>query len=143
MASVMALPGPQRRQRRGEGGFSLLEVLVAFAVLAVVFGVLLQIFAGSAQRATLAESYLKATTLAESRLNAVGAEVPLAAGSVAGEAEEGFRWALTLEPYPLEGLDPVIQSAIPLRVTVTVDWEEGGRRHEVSASTLRVAAAQL
>lgn len=125
-----------------EGGFSLLEVLVAFAILAIMLGVVLQIFSGAAQRASLAESYLKASMLAESRLNQVGRETPLRPGGLEGQTEEGFSWSLLLEPYPVEGLDPVTQTLIPLKVKVVVAWQEQGRRHEVSASTLRAALAQ-
>lgn len=127
---------------RGQAGFSLLEVLVAFAILALILGVLLQIFSGSALRATLAESYLKATTLAEARLNEMGREAPLVAGGLTGQTEDGFAWSLTVEPYPIEGLDSVVQSVAPMRVRVLVAWQEGGRRHEVSVATLRAAIPQ-
>ncbi len=125
-----------------QAGFSLLEVLVAFAILAIILGVLLEIFSGSAQRAILAESYLKAATLAEARLNEIGREAPLAAGGLEGQTEDGFAWGLQMEPYPIEGLDTVAQSLVPMRVRVVVAWQEQGRRHEVSAATLRAVLAQ-
>lgn len=128
--------------RSSQAGFSLLEVLVAFAILAIILGVLLQIFSGSAQRATLAESYLKASSLAQARLNEIGREAPLTAGAIEGQTENGFAWGLHMEPYPIEGLDTVVQSLVPMRVRVVVAWQEQGRRHEVSATTLRVVLAQ-
>jgi general secretion pathway protein I len=129
-------------RRSPQDGFSLLEVLVAFAILAIILGVLLQIFTGSAQRATLAESYLKATSLAEARLNEIGREAPLTAGGLEGQTEDGFAWGLQVEPYPIEGLDSPVQSLVPMRVRVVVAWQEQGRRHEVSATTLRAVLAQ-
>lgn len=129
-------------RRSNQAGFSLLEVLVAFAILAVILGVLLQIFSGAAQRATLAESYLKAATLAESKLNELGVDTPLAPGTLTGEPEGGFDWTLRVEPYPVEVLGDAGPNLISLRVTVVVGWQEIGRHHEISAATLRLASGE-
>lgn len=102
----------------------------------------MQVFSGAAQRATLAESYLKAATLADARINQISYETPLTPGGFEGQTEEGFSWSLLVEPYPIDGLDPVVPSLVPLKVSVVVAWQEQGRRHEVSAATLRATLAQ-
>ena len=135
--------GPLSSPRRpNQAGFSLLEVLVAFAILAVIMGVLLQIFSGAAQRATLAESYLKAATLAEAKLNELGVNIPLAPGILTGEPEGGFGWTLSVEPYPVEVLGDAGPNLMSLRVRVIVGWQESGHHHEISAATLRIASAE-
>lgn len=139
LSHVSRPSGFLRRSR--QAGFSLLEVLVAFAVLALILGVLLQVFSGSARRATLAESYLKASILADAKLNELGAEIPLVPGALTGEPEGGFDWSLHVDPFPVELLGDGAPNTLSLRVTVLVGWQEGGRRHEISAATLRLASA--
>ena len=62
------------RMRRSspESGFTLLEVLVAFAVLAVMIVPILQVFGGGLGTTETARAYTTATLLARSKLAEVG-----------------------------------------------------------------------
>ena len=83
-------------KRSSQGGFSLLEVLVAFAILALTLGVLLRIFGGGARSAGLADEHTRAVLHAESLLATVGTENPVAIGELQGEFEDGYRWTLRI-----------------------------------------------
>jgi general secretion pathway protein I len=136
--------------RARQWGFSLLEVLVAFAILAVSLGVLMQIFSTGALSVAVTERYSRAASLAEARLAAVGSAIPVEAGTVQGEPEDGFAWELTMIPDDLglkapSGLGDSLLSdpgqglpAVPFRVLVTVLWTEGGQARHLSLSTLRL-----
>lgn len=134
-SSVTARPaGGSGRQR----GFSLLEVVVAFAILALSLGLLLQVFSRALNTTALSGIYSRATTLAEARLNDVGVEIPLELGSYGGDPEGGLSWQVSIDPYELGDVlwEPVLE---PLRVTSVVAWDEAGRRHQVALTTLRLA----
>ena len=60
------------RPRSGESGFTLLEVLVAFAVLAVLVVPILQVFGGGLGTTESARAYTTAALLARSKLAEVG-----------------------------------------------------------------------
>ena len=129
--------GPMRQQ----AGFSLLEVLVAFAILALSLGVLLQIFSQALNTTSLGEHYSRAVALAEAKLAAVGLDVPLEAGEYGGEPEDGMDWIIAIEPYqPQDWLaeDPPLQ---PYRVTVVVSWPGLRGTRRVNLSTLRLGEA--
>jgi len=118
----------------------LLEVLVAFTVLAISLGVLFQIFSTGMRASRSAEEYTRATLLAESKLAAIGIEGALEEGETTGEYEDGYAWRVAVRPYRLddqdaEGLPPPIEA---YEVVVTVAWGEGSGERSVSLTTLRL-----
>ena len=82
-----------------QGGFSLLEVVVAFAILALSLGLLIQIFSRALHTTALSGDYSRAATLAQARLNAVGIDIPLEPGSHGGDAQDDFSWQVSIAPY--------------------------------------------
>ena len=121
-------------------GFSLLEVLVAFAILAMTLGVLLQVFSAGLRNAAVSEDYTYAILHAESLLAVLGAEEPLNVGVTEGELDDKFSWRNTVTLYTEDDL-PVDESsqAIPYRVQVEVFWQGGKEMRSVMLETLRLA----
>jgi len=106
-------------------GFSLLEVLVAFIILALALGVLMRIFSGGLGNIGAAEHYSRAVAIAESKLVAAGVESPLTEGENTGEAEPGYTWRTSVQRYqagaqPLEG---VVMPVELYQVEVDVTWD--------------------
>jgi general secretion pathway protein I len=135
-------------RRPRQCGFSLLEVLVAFAILALSLGVLMQIFSRATISTMTTAQYSRAVALAESRLAAVGNAIPLKEGGVSGDPEDGFAWELGIAPFalgdtPVEpGMAVGVLPVAAYRVTVTVLWRDGARARRLSLSTLRLTQAQ-
>jgi general secretion pathway protein I len=117
--------------RRGQGGFTLLEVLVALSVLAISLGVLVPVFSGTLERQAALADQKTATALAESKLAAVGSEIPLTDGATDGKFDNGFTWHIEVGPYPFEYTSPLV---IPKQVTLTVSWPA---RHGQKAFTIK------
>ena len=70
-------------------GFSLIEVLVAFVILALVATALFRLFSSSLNNASAAEDYSRAVLVAESRLEAAAAQQPLKEASDRGSEDDG------------------------------------------------------
>jgi general secretion pathway protein I len=120
-------------------GFSLLEVLVAFVVMGLVVGTLLQLFGSSMRSVALADEYSFAVQVAESRLAAVGSEIPVKPGNESGE-EKGsdYRWNVSMAA--IEPDAKMEKLSVPLQlyqVEVTVTWKSGDRPREFHLSSLR------
>jgi general secretion pathway protein I len=125
--------------KRACRGFSLLEVLVAFVILALVLAVLMRIFSGALRNIGAAEGYSQAVAIAESKLAAIGVDAPLAEGSNAGSGN-GYSWRIVVRRE--EAGAPVLESVQPdelYRVEVTVSWGEAPAARSVRFVTLRAA----
>jgi len=127
------------RARIKERGFTLIEVIVAFAIVAMALSAVFQIFSTGLRGAVVTEAYNTATLLAESKLTAMGIEEPLAAGDQAGAFENGYRWQTTVRPYDDGGAMVAPELISAFEVTVTVSWDGLMRERMVSLSTLRLA----
>jgi general secretion pathway protein I len=80
-------------------GFTLLEVLVAFTLLALAMGIIMQVFSRGVNGADLADRYAKAAMLAESKLATVGVAEALAEGDYNGQFDDNFAWTMTVRAY--------------------------------------------
>jgi len=128
--------------RRACGGFSLLEVLVAFTILAMLLAALFQVFSSGLHAARAGDRFTRATVIAQSRLAAVGLEQPLLEGVSSGSTDDGYHWRVTVGEYlddQLPAIDPVLQ---PLTVAVEVFWEEGDNPRSVSLTSMLLAPRQ-
>ena len=123
-----------RRQR----GFTLLEVLVALAILSVAVVVMLQLFAQGLRLLKVAGDYQQAVLLADQKAR----EVELVREGVESGQEGGFQWERRATVVPVSE-DLTVFSVTPLRlfrVSVEVRWS-GNRSVEVA--TLRTAREPL
>ena len=89
-------------------GFSLLEVIVAFAIMAMALGALYQASGGSSRAGLHAETTARMVVLARSKL-AEHPTVPPHGLHAAGESADGLVWQLRSQPFAhgSEGIQPV------------------------------------
>jgi general secretion pathway protein I len=129
-------PGTRNMELRREAGFTLLEVIVALAILAVAFVLAMELLANGVRAAKASEDYTQAVLLARQKIAEISVTSSLKESADQGEFEGGFRWASEIQPLPQE------EEALPAQlyqVRVRVTWP--GRRREKSFDlyTLRMA----
>ena len=124
-------------------GFTLLEVLLAFVVFALSFATVLEILAGSMRSTTRARTYSEAALLAQSLMDMVGTDFPIAAGDVSGESPGGYDWDLSISLYqPQYEEDRVLELAEVSGTTLywvdlEMEWGTESRPQRAHFSTVR------
>jgi general secretion pathway protein I len=136
--------GPQRAR---SGGFTLLELLLAFMVFALSFATVLEILSGSMRNTVRARQYTEAALTAQSVMDQVGLEIPLEAGtSMAGEAGD-YRWEIELFEYVESEENPQsvelaeLTNIELLQVDLQVSWGQPPRDQTSRFSTVKALSA--
>lgn len=116
---------------RRSAGFTLLEVVVALAIMAIALGVLYRAVGGGVRTIGDLSAYSRAVAVGESVLQ-MRDSVPAEGWNEAGQWE-GFRWSVASAPY-----DAGSDAGVPLhRVQVDVAWSDGLRDRTFSLISLR------
>ena len=119
-------------------GYSLLEVLVAFALLAAALTVLLSALSTASRQVRLGEDAGRARLHAQSLLATLGTEPPLRVGTQQGQWEQGrYRWQLQVEPWQEAGASADAAGSVLLQIQLQVRWgDAGGQQLELHSLRL-------
>jgi general secretion pathway protein I len=133
---------PSDRPRARDGGFTLLEVLVALVVLSTTVVAALQLFGGGLRLARTAGDHTEAALLASAKLADLEPGA-LTEGQIDG-TDGPYRWTrrVTLDPalLPVEADSPETLRIRLARVSVEVRWGQGRRFELVTLRVWRIAA---
>lgn len=127
-----------RSRRHAVAGFTLVEVIVAIAILSLTLTVLLGVMANSIRQTSLAEKMAEAGSLAESLMARLGTERPIREGLDAGQFANGFRWRLSLQRFG-DTADRQQWPVAAYKASVEIRWEDGGGERSFALTTLRLA----
>src|SRR6266446_10742791 len=107
--------------KNSSDGFTLVEVVVALAILTVSLVVLLRVFSAGLDRLRVNQSESVASLLLQSLISGVGKTVALQAGVEEGDFPQKYHWRIEIVPYDdNEKSSPVSAYS----VVATVVWQE-------------------
>jgi general secretion pathway protein I len=123
---------------RRDRGFTLIETVIAFAIVSISLATLSETFGLSLRRAhrTADESF--ALMHLESLIDRTGIESPLTEGTREGTLDSRFRWHIDAK----SALSPEQQAtalSVLMDVTATVSWTRDGVSHSIASHRLELA----
>lgn len=117
--------------RDAQHGLTLLELLVAFTIMALSVGMIYRIMGSNARNVGDLDSRQRAVVLAQSLLS-LRDTVPEGGLRQTGHSG-GYQWSIQSAPYDTGVSGP---SITPLHeIFITIEWDDGGR--SLSLATLR------
>jgi general secretion pathway protein I len=128
---------PRSPMRRRQGGFTLVEVIAAIAILSIALGSLMTMIGNALRQTGQADRMAEAGTLAQSLLARFGPELPLGERQDAGRFDSGYHWRLSSQRFG----DSNDRQQWPLnayKVSVEVGWQDGFRERSYTLTTLRL-----
>lgn len=132
-----------RSCRPPSGGFTLLEVMLAFVIFALSFATVMEIMAGSMRGIRRASDDTEVALLAQTLVDQVGIEIPLEESEYTGEEMERYRWQLGIYLYGDNDEDIYVQelaemSGIALyQISLDIEWDTGRQQRTAHFSTIR------
>ena len=137
-----------RLPRRVQTGFSLLEVLVAFMIVALVVTALFRLFGGAMTNVSAADDWTRALLVAQSRLAAAAAAQPLRETTETGSEDDGrIEWRTSVAAWVPPGVSADLEQASQtmntrlFRISVDVRFPGvGDKPRTLSLSTVAIGA---
>ena len=122
-------------------GFTLIEVIASFTILAMTFMVVLGILSNSTRNTIKSSEQTKLALLAQSKMDEVGITIPVEEGSESGDFNDDISWHIDITPYEAEYEGNASMDFVPVelfKVQLVVAWLDGtGRNREAIFTTLK------
>ena len=120
-------------------GITLIEVMVAFVILALAVTVLLRIFSSGLSNTVLSRQYSDAVMMAQSQLAQIGSVNEIVPGVESGMIDDKFAWKTTIDPYfPWIANDQATMPVSAFTVDVEISWLEKGQPRNVTLRSIKL-----
>jgi general secretion pathway protein I len=121
------------KRRSDASGFTLVEVIVAIAIIGISLVMIMQLFSGGLRASRTSCDYTRAVVHAKDKMEEL-AFYPVAAS---GEFDDGFNWETEVEPYA----EPEESSFKLLKLKVTIQWGDVLKKpHSVQMVSLKAVS---
>jgi general secretion pathway protein I len=129
---------PKSIRKLNNKGFSLLEVIVALAIMAIGYMTVFNLFSVSIKALGMSDQYQQAINLANSKLSEIemlNYETETTSGTF--KHNNDFKWTLNIEPYE-SSLNAPEENINLSKVTLKVLWEDNQKTRNVELVTLKL-----
>lgn len=129
-------PDGSAERRPGARGFTLLEVLVALAIMAIATTLVMQLFSADLRAISRSADVTSATVRGESRIRELLAEPALEEKTWSEETEAGYRMDIAVSEVMKPRTDNLPVKL--MEVELTIHWIEGMREKSLRLRTVKM-----
>ena len=125
----------------GEKGFTLLEVLVALAILGIAVTVIIQLFSANLRTLSASEDYVSASLQGAAKMRALLDDNDLDEKAWTEISPEGYRLDIAVK----EGLTDRTEM-LPVKlldIALTIQWTKGNRVRSMTFQTLKLVKKEI
>ena len=122
-------------------GFTLLEVLVAMAILGIAITVVLQLFSADLRAISVSGDYVSAATRAEAKMREILSDDKLSEESSGETIEDGYTMDVSVSDALNERTDG-LQVRI-LEIDLTIHWTRGTKEKSLTLKTMKVVNKEI
>jgi len=131
----------RNRGRNANQGFTLLEVLVAVALLGIAVTVVLQLFSANIRTISASEDYISASVKAEAKMREILDNDDIYEMSYAEITDEGYRIDVSIAEILQERTEN-LQVRL-MEIYLTVHWTSGVQEKSFSLRTMKLLEKQV
>ena len=124
----------------GERGFTLIEVVVAMAVLGVGLVVIIELFSGGLRLEKTSEEYSQAVSYARMKMEEISLQEKIEEGVQSGQFDKFFRWETEWKRIDVLAPEKIQDISLPIelfQLRVKVFWKAGAKERSAGVETYR------
>jgi general secretion pathway protein I len=121
-------------------GFTLIEVLVAVAILGIGLTAILELFSGGLRLGRASEEYTKAVNYARMKMEEMAVKPEVAEGVEEGSFDDTFRWQVEVKKVDLLPVEDKPDFKLPahfFQVQIDVIWKSGSKERSTRIESYR------
>jgi len=135
-----------RGSRGDRNGFTLIEVVIAVAILGIGLTVIMELFSGGLRLARVSEEYTKAMNFASLKMEEIATQKTIEEGQAEGEFDKTFRWQVGVEKVDILPGDKGTEFKPPANlyhIRLLVLWKSGSKERSASLETYKTVKSGI
>jgi general secretion pathway protein I len=128
------------KNHRVDKGFTLIEVVIALAILGMGLTVIMELFSGGLRLGRVSEEYTKAMNYASLKMEEIANQKTIEEGENEGEFDKTFRWKAGVEKTDILPGDKGTEFKPPAdlyHIRLSVLWKSGSKERSASIESYK------
>ena len=121
-------------------GFTLMEVVIALAILGIGLMVIIELFSGGLRLARTSEEYTRAMNYGRMKMEEISSKQNIEEGTEEGKFDDTFRWQVGVKKVDILQVDKSIDFKPPVelfQVKVDILWTSGSKERSASIESFK------
>ena len=130
----------RRQKAKSNKAFTLIEVVIALAILGIGLTVIIELFSGGLRLARTSVEYTKAVNYACMKMEEIMSKDTMEEGVEEGELEDPFRWEVEVKKMDILPFEKSSEFKPPVdlfQVKVNVLWKSGSKDRSTSIESYK------